>query len=76
MSNNINVIKILFNEVNRLTREDERVRQSLYQAQCDVQRLEAGKKGAREKLEQATKALEEYAPDWRKRLNAEFWKDY
>jgi uncharacterized protein YhaN len=72
----IRIIKTLSGNVSQLLLEEERVRQALYQAHCEVQKLEGWHKAIKKELAEARDSLASYAPDWNNRLKIEHWKDY
>ncbi len=75
-SGDIRVIKTLSDNISRLVMQEEKVRQDLYQARCEVQKLEAKEKYTKKDLAEAREVIASYAPDWEHQIKIEHWKDY
>lgn len=72
----IRIIKILSAEIINLIDEANNIRQDLYAAQCNVQRLEGAQQANERAINQAKEAREQYAHKWSKLLRDDYWKDY
>jgi hypothetical protein len=72
----IRVIKTLQNEFAKRRHDNEAAKKAIAEAELKLRTLKQEKEYTEKPLRDAEEALNNYAPDWEKRLTDDYWKNY